>query len=82
MSLGAAKTLQNTRSFIMDFEEQGSHARGVYHTQYTSRMEKARVKQDKGANKNNSKRVVKNLEEMKVGTKEKVINKAYITLRT
>ena len=30
----------------MDYREQGSHARGVYLTQYTSRMETARMKQE------------------------------------
>ena len=30
----------------MDYRERGSHARGVYPTQYTSRMGAARVKQE------------------------------------
>ena len=30
----------------MDCRERGSHALGVYHTQYTSRMETARGKED------------------------------------
>ena len=33
----------------MDYRERGSHARGVYPTQYTSRMEIARVKQEEEA---------------------------------
>ena len=33
----------------MDYRERGSHARGVYPTQYSSRMETARVKQEVGA---------------------------------
>ena len=40
----------NTRgTSSMDYRERGSHARGVYPTQYTSRMETARVKQEEGA---------------------------------
>ena len=30
----------------MDYKERGSHARGVLPTQYTSRMETARLKQE------------------------------------
>ena len=33
----------------MDYRERGSHARGVYPTQYTSRMETVRVKQEEEA---------------------------------
>ena len=33
----------------MDYRERGSHARGVYQTQYTSRMGTAMVKQEEGA---------------------------------
>ena len=33
----------------MDCKERGSHARGVYPTQYTSRMETAWVKKEEGA---------------------------------
>ena len=33
----------------MECWEQGSHARGLYPTQYTSRMETARVKQEEEA---------------------------------
>ena len=33
----------------MDFGERGSYARGVYPTQYTLRMETARVKEEEGA---------------------------------
>ena len=36
--------------FSMDYREQGSHARGVYPTQYTLRMETARVKQEEEIN--------------------------------
>ena len=32
--------------FSMHYREWGSHAKGVYPTQYTSRMETARVKQE------------------------------------
>ena len=35
--------------FSMNYREQGSHALGVYPTQYTSLMETARVKQEEGA---------------------------------
>ena len=54
----------------MDYREQGSHARGVYATQYTSRKGTVRVKQEEEANKNNV-RVVRNPEERNVGTKGK-----------
>ena len=47
--------------------ERGSHARGVYPTQYTSCKGAARVKKH---HKNNA-RVVRNLEERNVGTKGK-----------
>ena len=40
----------------MDCREWGSHARGVYPTQYTSRMEKATVKEEVGAD---TRRIVK-----------------------
>ena len=33
----------------MDYQELGSHARGAYPTQYTSRMETARMKQEEEA---------------------------------
>ena len=46
----------------MDYREQGFHARGVYPTQYTSRMETARVKQEVNT---------RNSEEWSVGTKRK-----------
>ena len=52
----------------MNYRERGSHARGVYSTQYTLRMRSARVKQEEEADKNNV-RVVRNLEETNVGTK-------------
>ena len=35
--------------FSMDYRERGSHARGVYPTQYTSRMGTARTKQEEEA---------------------------------
>ena len=41
---------RNTReTSSMDCRERGSHARGVYPTQYTSRMGTARVKQEEEA---------------------------------
>ena len=53
--------------FGMDYREQGSHARSVYPTQYTSRMVTARVKQEEERDRlknprSNSKRGVRNLE--------------------
>ena len=33
----------------MDCRERGSHARGVYHTKYTSHMEAARMEQEEEA---------------------------------
>ena len=33
----------------MDYRERGSHARGVYHTQYTSRMGRERMKKEEEA---------------------------------
>ena len=47
----------------------GPYTRGVYPTQYTSRMGTVRVKQEEEADKNNV-RVI-NLEERNVGTKGK-----------
>ena len=42
---------QNTRgTSSIDCRERRSHVRGVYPTQYTSRMETARVKEEVGAN--------------------------------
>ena len=38
---------KQAQEFSMDYSERGSHARGVYPTQNTSRMETARVKQEK-----------------------------------
>ena len=61
----------------MDYRERGSHARGVYPTQYTLRMETARVKEEEETNK----RIMKE-SCMKSGRKErgqdggKVPNKA------
>ena len=52
----------------MDYRECGSHARGVYPTEDTSRKGKAR---ERSRHKNNSKRVVKNMDERKVVTKGK-----------
>ena len=40
----------------MNCRERGSHARGVYLTQDTSRMGKVRMKQEEEANKNNRKK--------------------------
>ena len=62
----------------MDYRERGSHARGLYPTQYTYRMGTARVKQEEETDARiNSKRVVKSLEERNVGTiRGKVSNKA------
>ena len=53
--------------------ERGSHARGVYPTQYISHMERARKDEIRGRSglKNHSNRVVRNLEERNAGTKEK-----------
>ena len=55
----------------MDYRELRSHARGVYPTQYTSRMETVRVKQEEERDTNNA-RVLRNLEERNVGTKGKI----------
>ena len=38
----------------MDYRERGSHARGMYPTQDTSRMRTARVKQEEEADKQES----------------------------
>ena len=54
----------------MIYREQGSHARGVYLTQYTSRTGTGRVKQEDETDKNNA-RIVRNVEERNVGTKGK-----------
>ena len=56
--------------------------RGVYHTEDTQLMGTTRVKQDEEANKNNSKRGVKNMEESNVGMKSKIQNKAYLVLQS
>ena len=37
----------------MDYRERRTHARGVYPTQYTSRMGTARMKQEEEADKKN-----------------------------
>ena len=52
------------------YREQGSHARGVYRTHYTSRMGTTRMMEEVGADKNNA-RVVRKLEERNMGTKGK-----------
>ena len=52
----------------MDCRELGSHARGVYPTQYTLCTGTTRVKQEEETDKNNE-RVVRNLEKKNVGTK-------------
>ena len=44
-----AKDRNTKETSSMDCRERGSHARGVYPTQYTSRMETARVKEGVGA---------------------------------
>ena len=54
----------------MECKERGSHARAVYLTQGTSRMRTASVKQEE-RHRNNSKRVVRNLEERNVDTTKK-----------
>ena len=51
----------------MNCRKRKFHARGVYPTQYTSRMETARVEEDVGADTNNSKGVVWNMEGRNVG---------------
>ena len=38
----------------MNYRERGSHARGVYPTQYTSRMGKVNMKQEEETDKNNA----------------------------
>ena len=43
------KRLKYKGPFSMDCRERGSHARGVYPTQYTSRMGTARMKQEEEA---------------------------------
>ena len=67
----------------MDCRERGSHARGVYLTHYTSRMETARVKEEEEADKNNSKRVVWNMEGRKERGhyKEKILKQGLISAK-
>ena len=55
----------------MDYREQGYHARGVYPTQDTPRVGTVRVKQEEEADKNNSERIVRNMEERNKGMKWK-----------
>ena len=50
-----AKTPKYERHLSMDCRERGSHARGVYPTQDTSRMGTARVKQEEEADITNAK---------------------------
>ena len=50
----------------MDYRERGYHARGVYHTQYTSLIATETVKQE-----SNSKRVVRNMKKKSASTKKK-----------
>ena len=51
----------------MDYRERGSRARGVYPTQYTSRMRTVRVKQEKEADKNDAREYSKNSERKERG---------------
>ena len=63
--------------FSIDYRERGSHARGVYPAQYTSRVGTVRMREEEKSDKNNSNRVVRNVKEGNVGTmREKVPNKA------
>ena len=59
--------------FSTDHKERGSHARGVYSTQYTHLAHGNRKGDTRGRSRrqNNSKRVVRNLKEMDVGSKRK-----------
>ena len=52
----------------MDYWERGSHEQGMCPIQDTSRMGAAMVKQEEEVDKNNSNRVVRNMEERNVGT--------------
>ena len=63
----------------MDYSERGSHARGVYPTQDTSRMGKARVKEEEEAD---TRIIVRNLEERNVGTKGKSPKQGLTSART
>ena len=64
-------TDRNTRDHLTEYRVRGSHTRGVYPTQDTSCMRTARVKQEEREDRNNSMRVVRNLEEKNIGTKRK-----------
>ena len=44
-----AKNLNTRGTSSLDYRERGSHARGVYPTQYTSRMGTERVKEEVGS---------------------------------
>ena len=54
----------------MDYSEQGSHERVVYPTLDTTHMGTVRARKEE-VDKNNSKREIRNFEEMNVGAKEK-----------
>ena len=55
----------------MDCRERGSHARGVYPTQETSRIGRANVKHEKDTETRIIARDLRNMEERNVGTKRK-----------
>ena len=55
----------------MDYTERSYHSRDVYPTRNTLRMGTVRVKQEEEKDNNNSKGIVRNLEERNVGTKRK-----------
>ena len=67
----------------MKCREQGSYARGVYPTQYTSSMGTASAKKEVGAGviAYNSNRVVRNLEERNVGTRGKGLKQGLISAK-
>ena len=60
------KDRKNEGPLSIDYRERGSHALGVYPTQYTSRVGTERVKQKVETDKNNE-RVVRNLEKKERG---------------
>ena len=65
------------RLFSMDYRERGSHARGVYPSQYTLRMATAGVKQEEETDTRvTRKSIVRNMAERNAGTKRKAQNKA------
>ena len=55
--------------FSMDYSDRGSHALGVYSTQYNSRMGTARVKQKE---ETDTRVIARTLEERNVGIKGKI----------